>query len=266
MPDPIASIVNQSRSPAALAKAVTAPRSILLAGGAAAAAVLSGIGLPAGLVIGAGAWIASTFFAVRRARSSKAVAAQERIDPFAVREPWRQYVQSIMATQSRFDRAVQNTRSGPLRDRLAEIGARVGDAVRESWELAKQGDGLDRAVEGFDDNQIRREHAALEAEMSRADPGRQATLGKAADSVAARLASVERMATRAQEIRDRAVVLDAQLDETVAKATELSVTASSVNQLDPLGTEVDSLVDEMESLRRALEDTNASAGPATATA
>jgi hypothetical protein len=248
-------LVNRSRSPAALANAVSAPASLLAAGAVAAGTILAGAGLPVGLAAGAGAWAVSTLVKIRGVRSARAVARAERIDAFALREPWRRYVQSMLSTQQRFERAVLATRPGPLRDRLTEIGRRVHDAVHESWELAKQGDRLDRAVEGYNVTEIRRELAVIRAEMARSDPSRHGALGKAAESVAARLGSVERMAERAQQLRDRAVVLDAQLDEIIAKATELSVTASSVDELTPLGTEVDHLVDEMESLRRAFADT-----------
>jgi hypothetical protein len=58
-------------------------------------------------------------------------------------------------------------------------------------------------------------------------------------------------------------VLNAQLDEAVARAVELSVHADSETDIAPLGNDVDSLVSELESLREGLEETGGAARGAT---
>jgi len=59
----------------------------------------------------------------------------------------------------------------------------------------------------------------------------------------------------ASEARDRLRLLDARLDEAVARAVELSLGTGDARALQG---DVDQLVEEMEALRLALED----AGPA----
>ena len=54
-------------------------------------------------------------------------------------------------------------------------------------------------------------------------------------------------------------VLNAQMDEAVARAVELSVTAADGSDLSPLSADVESLVGELESLRLALEETASAA-------
>ena len=46
------------------------------------------------------------------------------------------------------------------------------------------------------------------------------------------------------------------MDEMVARAIELSVDASQVDELGGLGSDVDHLVDEMEALRLAMDETD----------
>jgi len=54
--------------------------------------------------------------------------------------------------------------------------------------------------------------------------------------------------------RDRLARIDAQLDEAVARALELSLQTGGSGDLDPLGNAVDDVVGELESLRQALEE------------
>ena len=64
------------------------------------------------------------------------------------------------------------------------------------------------------------------------------------------------------DTRDRLRLLNAQMDEAVARAYELSVQASDVADLSGLGNEVDSLVLEMEALRQGLEEAGGQAATA----
>ena len=50
-------------------------------------------------------------------------------------------------------------------------------------------------------------------------------------------------------------LLNARLDEAAARTIELSVQASDVAELGGLGDDVDQMVDEMEALRQAIEET-----------
>jgi hypothetical protein len=71
------------------------------------------------------------------------------------------------------------------------------------------------------------------------------------------VASARRLGTVAQDARDRLSLLDARLDEAVARAVELSLRAEDVAELGGLGGDVEELVGEMESLRVALDEAGA---------
>ena len=74
------------------------------------------------------------------------------------------------------------------------------------------------------------------------------------EALDAQLESADRLARVASDARDRLRLLDARLDELVARAIELSVSEDD-DAVGTLGTDVDGLVTEMESLRQALEET-----------
>jgi hypothetical protein len=69
------------------------------------------------------------------------------------------------------------------------------------------------------------------------------------------LGDLARQIEVARDARDRLRRLDAELDEAVARAVELSLRAADVKALNPLGGDVDTVVGELESLRQALEET-----------
>ncbi len=166
----------------------------------------------------------------------------ERIDPFTVQDPWRAMIMRAQSTGNRFDAAVRRTPAGPLHDRLAEIQGRVRAAVREGWAIAKRGHALDDAVQVLDLPRIRRE---LEQSGDEA----------VTQSLRSQLAAGERLVAVSEDARTRLARLNAQLDESVAQAVELSVSRPDVAALQPLGSEVDQVVTELESLRLALEET-----------
>ena len=62
-----------------------------------------------------------------------------RIDPFGVKEPWRQFVGDALQARRRFDEAIRDMAKGPLQDRLLEIGGRLDTGVEEVWNIAKRG-------------------------------------------------------------------------------------------------------------------------------
>ena len=56
-------------------------------------------------------------------------------------------------------------------------------------------------------------------------------------------------------------LLNARLDEAVVRTIELSVQADDVADLGGLGNDVDQMVDEMEALRRAIDETGGDPAP-----
>jgi chromosome segregation ATPase len=155
---------------------------------------------------------------------------------------------------------------GPLQDRLRDVAARLGDGVRECWRIACQGNELQDAYQQLDVPSVQAELKQLEDEKraSRSDHDHTASIDRAIAAVRSQLSSAKRISDVATDAIDRLRVLNAQLDEAVARAVELSVHADSVGDVAPLGADVDSLVSELESLRQGLEETGGAATGATA--
>jgi hypothetical protein len=212
-------------------RAMTSPWSILLFGGTAAAAIVLGAALPVAGVIGAAAYAGKVLFSV-------------------LREPWRTYVQGAQSSKLRFDRTVDSTRPGPLRDRLSELSARLDDGIEESWRIACRGDDIDRALSQLDTRQAEVELAQLKAQA--ADETSSADLASTIESLEAQISSARRMQKVSSSTRDRLRLLDARFDELVARAVEVSVGSEDSGVL---GNDVDDLLAELESLRLAIDDT-----------
>jgi hypothetical protein len=238
----------RARTPA-VARAVTSPAAVLLAGAGMSAAVLAGLPLAAAAAVGVLAWGARVALAIpRRPR-------EERIDPFGVGEPWRHMVADALQARSRFEETVARARPGPLRERLVEVGRRLDHGVRECWRIARQGDALDAGLAQVDRQEAARQLAELKREIQEADVIERPSLERAEAAVRAQVQSAERMEGVAREARTRLRVLNAQMDEAVARAVELAVTAHDSADLSPLSADVESLVSELESLRQAVEET-----------
>ena len=241
------------RTPA-VARAVTSPSAVLLAGAGMSAAILGGLPIAAAAVVGGLAWAARVAMAVPR------VPADERIHPGRVREPWRHFVRDALEARARFERTVARTRPGPLRDRLAGLGRRLDQGVNECWRIACQGDALDSALDQLDVRAIQAELAEVQADKRGAGGEARASLERAEQAVRAQLSSAQRIGRVSADARNRLRVLNAQLDEAVARALELSLRSGDSSELSPLSEDVDSLVSELESLRQALEETMTAGG------
>ena len=240
-------------------EALTSPSAIVLAGAGAAVGIVAGLPLLAAAGVGAAAWAARVAFALPRRK------AVERIDPFRLSEPWRLFVKDALAAQTRFDRTVERMTPGPLQDRLRDVAARLTDGVHECWHIACQGNELQNAYQQLDVQSVQTELKQLEAEKgaSRGDADHVASIDRAIAAVRSQLSSAKRIGDVAKDASDRLRVLNAQLDEAVARAVELSVHADSVGDVAPLGADVDSLVSELESLRQGLEESGGAARSAT---
>ena len=246
----------RARTPA-VARAVTSPSALLLAGAGTSVAILAGLPIVAAAAVGVVAWAARVAMAIPRRRR------EERIDPFTVGEPWRHFVADALQAQTKFEQTVGRARPGPLRDRLADLGRRLDDGVRECWRIARQGDGLQSALGHLDIDATRQELRRTEREVQRAAPDERPSLQRAEAAVRSQLAAAERIERVAKDAATRLRVLNAQMDEAVARAIELSVTAGDGTDLSPLSADVDNLVSELESLRLALEDAAAAGSSVT---
>ncbi|MGI8809623.1 MAG: hypothetical protein ACR2KK_17625 [Acidimicrobiales bacterium] len=236
----------RARTPA-MARAITSPGTILLAGAGASAAILAGAPLAAAAVVGGLVWAGRIALAVpRKTRRAEA-------NPTMVKEPWRSLVRQAQRAEARFDQVLSTTAPGPLKDRLAEVDARVAVGVDECWRIAQRGNELSAAVADLNVDDLHAQLERAEAQASRY-PERADLAGTAA-AIRQQLASAERLAGVARDAEDRLRRLAAQLNEAVARAVELSLQGPDLGTLQPLGTDVDSLVGELETLRVALEET-----------
>lgn len=216
-----------------------APSSIIAAGAGAAAGVLAG-GPVGAVATGVAAYAASVYAQMPRRRpKSDAV-----IDPRRLRDPWRGYVRDAIEGEQRFLAAVESTAPGPLRDRLTDMAARVGEAVAESWRIANRGQQLELALGRLDPID------KLERELRQAGGNDRVTA-----AVRAQIDTYRRIEATAIDARERLRLLDARLDETVARAIEVGLRAGDPLEVGALDNDVESLVDEMEALRRGLEET-----------
>lgn len=250
--------MEEFRTPA-VARAVVSPSALLLAGGGTAVAIIGGLPLAAAAGIGAACWAGRVAFAALRRRGPR----PERIDPFAVGEPWRRFVQDALSAQRRFDDTVRRMQDGPLRDRLHDLGGRIDAGVRECWQIACQGASLGKGLQQFDIKNIQRDLEMTDAEIDGAGKNATASMKRTREALAAQVASFDRVRKVADDARDRLRVLNAELDEAVARAIELSLSSTDPGDVSLLAGDVDSLVDDLESLRRAVEEADAAGGTAT---
>jgi hypothetical protein len=236
-----------------VARAITSPSGILLAGAAASAAIVGGLALPAAAVAGLAAW------AVRVAASVERTPRDQRIDPGRLAEPWRSFSEDARDAQRRFERSVNQSRPGPLRERLQDLARRIDDGVNECWRIACQGDSLERAFYELDIDAVQSELIGVIEDRRRRDDE---SLQRTQAALEAQVQSARRIKQVAADARSRLRLLNAQLDEAVARAVELSVRAADADQLSPLTEDVETLVSELESLRQALEETSGTSGTA----
>jgi len=215
------------------------PMSILLPVSGAALILLVGLPWWAAAVGAVALWIARAWLSSRFARLAST--RKPRIDPFTLREPWRNYVKDAISSHKRFDRTLESVESGPLRDRMTEIGDRVERGVEECWEIARKGQQLTDARRSIDIASARR---------SASDPDGHPDLVAAAKS---EVAAHERLAAREDTLRTSLEVLDARLDEAVARASEMATRATSVDDLSGITNAIDGVVGDLESLRIGLD-------------
>lgn len=226
-----------------VAKAMFSPSATLLAGAGASVAILAGAPLVAAAAVGALAWLGRVALAIPRKPRDM------RVDPAKLRDPWRRFVADAVDARRRFDTACKRARPGPLQDRLVELGRRIEQAVDESWLIARQGEALQTAWHDLDIEQVEAELAEL------VDRPESSSRDQAIEALKAQLQAGRRIRNVGEDAMNRLRVLNARLDEAVARAIELSVSGYQVEDLTGVSNQVDSLVGEMESLRQALEET-----------
>lgn len=224
-----------------VARAMTSPLGIVLAGAGAAAGILTGGGAIVAAGLGAALWAGRVAAAIPRDPKGA------KIDPYALRQPWRGAIEDALAAQKQFREAVASTQAGPLRERLATIEGRIEDGVAEAWRVACSGDAIVTARERIDVEGARHELAEVEGSSGEA-------MERTAQSLRAQLSSARRMEQTIAEARDRLRLTNARLDEAVARAIELSVAGHSTDDVQGLGDDVEAMVTDLEALRQGLDE------------
>jgi hypothetical protein len=231
-----------------VARAITSPLGILALGAGASIGILVEGGVVGAAILGLLGWAGRVVAAIPRAP------ADARIDPFTLAEPWRRFVTDALQARARFHEAVESARAGPMRDRLREIEGRVDTGLEQVWRIARRGHALVDARRRVDPDAIRRDIAATEANADQ-PWATGSTMARTMESLRAQLATVERLERVIGDADSRLRLLNARLDEAAARTIELSVQAEDVAELGGLGDDVDQMVDEMEALRQAIEET-----------
>ncbi len=240
----------QVRTPA-VARAMFSPSAILIGGGAASVVILAGL-WPLAPVAALAGWGVRVALAVPRKRHRAVINTSKLPDP------WRTFVFEAAQAARRFSDMAKTLPPGPLRTEITEVGQRVDEGVQECWEIANRGVALDRARTQLELGQATNELDRLKGERDlRATQGMDlASIDQAISAVQRQLAAGQRVETAAFEARDRLRVLNAQLDEAVAAVVEISLRPSANRSAGDLRGQVDGIVDELEALRLALDETD----------
>jgi hypothetical protein len=240
-----------------VARAMMSPSGILLAGAGLSVGIVAGLPVLLAAGVGAAAWAARVGAAIPRQPT------RERIDPFTLAEPWRNYVRDAVQAQARFRESISDLQEGPLRDRLTEIADRIEVGVRESWRVAQHGQSLADARKKIDVADAQRELGIISQNAGESWAAG-SSMARTAESLEAQIGSATRMDTLVSDTEAQLRMTNAKLDEAVARAVELSVQGGASDAVGALSSDVDEVVDEMESLRSALDESDDAPLPGTA--
>ncbi len=229
------------------------------------------------IVLGGAAWLGRMAVAVFRTRRNRTGLPVVTIDPFAVPEPWRQYVRQALGARQRFDAAVAQWPAGPLLDRLVTLQPRLWDGVQEVWLVAQQGAALGGTVAGVAAAgtaspsivQLSAELRRVQTERQRTPASdRQLALQRSEEAIAAQLRAAHRTEEAKAEVLDRLRVLTARLDEAVTQLLELGLeqAGGTEGSVDVVAGSVDTLVEEIAALHQGLREAGAASSGADSSA
>lgn len=168
------------------------------------------------------------------------------IDPFAVGEPWRRFVQSALATEKRFNEALRASSPGPVQDRLLSVQPSVRTGVEECWQAARQAQEVSQARLKLDGWVLKTRYDRLVSEGNH----------DAAASTAAQLDSLKRLDGLIAEAKAALEAQTAKLALAVTTASEMNVANSRPDEATQVQSSLEQVADELEALRRALGDTS----------
>ncbi len=231
-----------------LAGAATEPVAIVAAGAGSAVGIVAGGGILGAAVLASVGWsLAVVIPAVSNARAP----SEEPLDVADLREPWQDFVADAQEAQKRFRTALATAPAGPVHDRLQRIGERVARGAQEARRVATRGQSVDDVRRNIDTFGIERKLRDLEDEPS-TSPDRTRTV----DALRAQLAAADRLDRVLTEAHSRLRLLAAHLGEAVARSFELAVRSDGVGDLGDMSEDLDDVLEEMEAVRQALDDTD----------
>lgn len=164
------------------------------------------------------------------------------VDPNAIGPRWAAHVREALAARARWQQVLDGVRSGPVRDRLAELAARVDEGVVAVWETATRADAAERIAATLDVDRITAEHKRAMRDPT-ADPAM-------VEALAARFRSAQRVLNAVDDADERLRLLDARLGAAVARAAEVALTAGE--GATSLDAELDAVIGELGALRDSL--------------
>jgi hypothetical protein len=173
----------------------------------------------------------------------------ERIDPFALNEPWRFFVRDALQARNRFRSTVAALDDGPIADRLRGMGQQIDEGVEESWRIARRGQAIADARRTIKRDKVMRQIEQIETE------GADASTDRRLESLESQLASSDHLGEVLADAERRLKVLDTRLEQSVTQAIDVSARLGDDRQLSTVEEDMTLLVDELEALREALDDT-----------
>lgn len=202
-------------------------------------------GLPIGVAIGVGV----ALYAASVGAAMPDGVERANIDPFVLSEPWRQLMQQAQGAGRKLRSTVASADDGPIKTSMERIADQLEHGLNEAWAVARRGDEIDEAVRRLDPTSLRSKLTSLQ---ERADASPSPDADAAIESVERQLATAERLKRLSAETAAALRLTQTQLDELVARASEVSVGTTDTATYER---EVDALVVELEALHQAVEET-----------
>ena len=193
----------------------------------------------------------------------------ERIDPFALPEPWRGLVQQAVDAGKRFDLAVEAWPAGPLRDRLVSLEPAVDAQVRGVWVTARQGATISGGFPpGMKHPAVEDLSAELEAvqlersDLPASDRARREELDRAEQALASQVQAARRAKSTSDAVEGRLRVLVARLDDAVTSVVALTAAPGGAGDVEGAVGTVEGLAQEIAALQASFGEAAQLPGPA----
>lgn len=179
-----------------------------------------------------------------RRRRSDPVDPLAHVDPALVPPRYARPVADALAARTRWQALVAGARDGVVRDRLVVVGAQVDDGVAAVWATVQRLAEIDRVVATMDADRV-----VDELKRARRDPAADPAIVQALND---RFVSVQRLQNVIDDADGKLRLLDARLGAAVAKGAELALISGA--DAPEVGAELGGVVQELEGLRRALDE------------